>query len=1019
MKNCKHFLFLLLFSSLTLESLAQSLVLDIASGTDHSNPRKIKSGKSGVVFLAENPRVGLELFRSDGTAEGTKIFMDHESGEKDLVLWDFEVMDDKVYYAVDKKRAVEIRVADIKTGISTLVHTMDTRIEYSLSSPEQHQLQFTRLNNYMFFVFKNEVHEKEIWAIDYRNNKVTNVQAFKAAQELTILATAKNQVFFITHRSLNDTIKLWSLNDALKVSHAGFVYGQPIPYRMETYENSLFFWSHDSPNWRSQKNPTEVLWSTDGALQSFKPFLNPKTGAPFKEVTYLTKFDNALFFIDFDEHTRRTLWKLQDPQQAPEVILSSVKNNYGISYENYIHKTDKYLYFFNYFPLQDSFQLCRTLGKPGEYETFAKYKKNQEPNHFISNTHALFLSHRSISSLSDDGSSVNILYTPNDSVKYRAGFSGFPTVEKGVFFSTQGKTTHQFYFFNSKTKRVKKFHETSDKLHPITNEKKVAWNNKLFMVTQTEEYGVEMWVYNTELDSFYLLKDINNKNISSDPSAINAYKNSLLCTAKDLKERARFNMRKIVRVNLDAKKTTANDVLLSVFEGNTIQVVEQDSLFVFDRKLLFNGKTSWSIDKNLSDYHYWGKLNGKYILSADNAQYQTGLYAFNGGFEKPVLLHDLSEGDGIRIVSDQFINYKDSLFFFVGDNRKKGNWLWQTDGTPSGTIVRNSELAKNALRTDHISGINGIFLFKDEIYFTFDSNIQDYELWKFNPQSGSSIVKDICPGRWPSAPSYFTTFNNWLYFSARDQSNKTELWRTDGTAENTTAYKKYSDIPLLNSKEGIGGLHPFSLAANSKFLFFRTNFHNYESWAADGTQAMPIHLSKDVPRPIGNGYHPKTFKIGPYIYFQASDHRGLELWQTDGSPQNSKIAFDLNPGPADGSPDNLVVMNGEVYFSGNDGVHGNELFKFTPSGNTKEACPINITGGKNQIWNLQIAKPGFIPSKARIELWSTDGELQPTKFTFSAGKATLDLRKSEPGTYWLYIVENGKTWIKAIVTSKF
>ena len=340
--------------------------------------------------------------------------------------------------------------------------------------------------------------------------------------------------------------------------------------------------------------------------------------------------------------------------------------------------------------------------------------------------------------------------------------------------------------------------------------------------------------------------------------------------------------------------------------------------------------------------------------------------------------------------------------------------LWHTDGTPSGTVLRTGELANRAINSYQGFGVEEIHPFKDEIYFRFTTRDSGSELWKFNPQKGASIVKDICNGSCYSGVSYLTTFQNWVYFRANDKSGKAELWRTDGTPENTIIHKKHTDIQNLDPKEGITELNPFSLSANSKFLFFKTNFRVYETWSCDETKAPPLSLSKDTPRPLNTGYYSKSFKVGPFIYFQASDHRGMELWQTDGSPQNTRISFDLNPGPADGSPDNLVVMKGEVYFSGDDGVHGNELFKFAPNGNNKETCPINITGGKNKIWNLQIVKPSFIPTKARIELWSTEGEIQVKKINFSAGKTTLDLRKFVPGTYWLYIVDEGKTWIKSV-----
>ena len=201
-------------------------------------------------------------------------------------------------------------------------------------------------------------------------------------------------------------------------------------------------------------------------------------------------------------------------------------------------------------------------------------------------------------------------------------------------------------------------------------------------------------------------------------------------------------------------------------------------------------------------------------------------------------------------------------------------------------------------------------------------------------------------------------------------------------------------------------------------MFFEMTDYEDQLWRTDGSSEGTIFLANIKPKGYEKWLYGKYYKVGPFVYFPAANDLGIELWQTDGTPQNTQMAFDLNPGPADGSPNELVVLNGEVYFSGNDGVHGNELFKFTPRGNTVESCPIKVSGGKNNSWSIQVSRPSFIPAKARIELWTSDGELKPVKFTFAAGKAVLDLKKMEPGTYWLYVVEGTKTWIQAIVKPK-
>ena len=68
------------------------------------------------------------------------------------------------------------------------------------------------------------------------------------------------------------------------------------------------------------------------------------------------------------------------------------------------------------------------------------------------------------------------------------------------------------------------------------------------------------------------------------------------------------------------------------------------------------------------------------------------------------------------------------------------------------------------------------------------------------------------------------------------------------------------------------------------------------------------------------------------IVFSANNGLGFELWRLrpDGTPTQQ----DINPGLAAGNPNlsDSAVLNGELYFSANDGAHGNEVWKMRADG---------------------------------------------------------------------------------------
>lgn len=65
---------------------------------------------------------------------------------------------------------------------------------------------------------------------------------------------------------------------------------------------------------------------------------------------------------------------------------------------------------------------------------------------------------------------------------------------------------------------------------------------------------------------------------------------------------------------------------------------------------------------------------------------------------------------------------------------------------------------------------------------------------------------------------------------------------------------------------------------------------------------------------------------GRTLFVARTDRTGSELWETDGTPQGTRLAFDLCPGRCDGLPFNasLQLVDGLLFFSASDGVHGFE-----------------------------------------------------------------------------------------------
>ncbi len=96
-------------------------------------------------------------------------------------------------------------------------------------------------------------------------------------------------------------------------------------------------------------------------------------------------------------------------------------------------------------------------------------------------------------------------------------------------------------------------------------------------------------------------------------------------------------------------------------------------------------------------------------------------------------------------------------------------------------------------------------------------------------------------------------------------------------------------------------------------------------------------------------------QAGATEVFSANDGRhGRQLWYSDGWSSNTRMATDINPGPAGSDPQDITAAGQVAYFSAYDRAHGRELWKLTvppapqmfllgPLAPVKTGSPVTLT----------------------------------------------------------------------------
>lgn len=295
------------------------------------------------------------------------------------------------------------------------------------------------------------------------------------------------------------------------------------------------------------------------------------------------------------------------------------------------------------------------------------------------------------------------------------------------------------------------------------------------------------------------------------------------------------------------------------------------------------------------------------------------------------IIKDINPGTTGSVIDEGDWTYarlggQDVLVFQANDGTN-GSELWISDGTNAGTnLITDLNPGTGGQPGDKLVYWNGL------VYFEGDDGVNGDELWVTDgTAAGTTMLKDINPGAPNSGIRMLATvYNNELYFRADDGVNGSELWKTDGTTAGTIM------VADINPVLGESGAPQYPVIFNGLLLFQANDGVNgVEPWRTDGTAAGTVMIADINPgaggsnwnnSPDGNG----AAELNGWLYFRASgvdgagSAVGFELFRTD--LITTELVIDLRAGSSSGSPLNLTVFGNNLYFRGNDGFTGNELW---------------------------------------------------------------------------------------------
>jgi ELWxxDGT repeat protein len=315
-------------------------------------------------------------------------------------------------------------------------------------------------------------------------------------------------------------------------------------------------------------------------------------------------------------------------------------------------------------------------------------------------------------------------------------------------------------------------------------------------------------------------------------------------------------------------------------------------------------------------------------------------------------LNDKAEDGTERLTNSPFTSISNltvaniggtNVIFFAGRTADAGTELWRWDAVNGASLVK--DISPGSTSSD--VGVNtGIVALNNRIFFGVaerEEGASDEEpgilnLWTSDgTEAGTQRVEISGFSLFGTVPENLTVVGDKLYLTAFDDSAQQRLFMIDvsGGNVNVTQVAGQNDLNAgtINNLTNVNGRLYFTASGAAVGGSDRGN----ELWRLSDTGEVE-ELADIVPGAGGAIGISNLTVLGNTVYFTANDNAsGSELWQMVIDPTTGdttvSLAADINTTAtnAGSNPQQLTVVNGQLYFIANDGINGSGLWRYDPA----------------------------------------------------------------------------------------
>jgi ELWxxDGT repeat protein len=391
------------------------------------------------------------------------------------------------------------------------------------------------------------------------------------------------------------------------------------------------------------------------------------------------------------------------------------------------------------------------------------------------------------------------------------------------------------------------------------------------------------------------------------------------------------------------------------------------------------------LNTQLNEIHYGSgsspynltKLNDLIIFAASrNTDEGLEPWVYNSTTQKSTLLKDIFAGHNSGIPANSIFVKLNNKIYFLAQQNFSGYQIWETDGTPAGT-VKKQDINSNY-------SIDELVVVGDKIFY-----YQNKELWSYDTAANSlSLLKTFEY----SGNVKLYSYNNQLIFAANDGISGKEVWKSDGTVVGTSLVKDIAP----NNGSSISSDFKILELNNGKFYFIANTGSGFGLYESDATSSGTVFIKSIYGIGELNGA-----SAGDYFVFQGFDpaNGGIEPWVSDGTTAGTTILKDIYPGNTSSMGNGkFIKINNKIYFDSNaNGInpgYGNYIWETdgTEAGTVLFSTPTNnvLHGKSSDGQHLILTKPN-----EWNRFWITNGNstqtFEITTIGMTAANGVVDL----------------------------